>query len=85
LLKHVVKHIATQDDLAAVETRLDRRIDKLDAKIDRLDIKLTKSRKTKSTSAFNLKSAFPRLKSTSASTKNRRLTAAPSPPQQPQL
>jgi hypothetical protein len=34
--------MATKDDLAAVETRLDRRIDKLDAKIDRLDTKLTK-------------------------------------------
>ena len=34
--------MATKDDLAAVEGRLDRRIDKLDAKIDRLDTKLTK-------------------------------------------
>jgi hypothetical protein len=42
MLTHVVKHMATKDDLAAVETRLDRRIDKLDAKIDRLDVKLTK-------------------------------------------
>jgi prefoldin subunit 5 len=53
MLAHVVKHMATKDDLAAVETRLDRRIDKLDAKIDsvesnlawkinRLDTKLTK-------------------------------------------
>ena len=53
MLTHVVKHMATKDDLAAVETRLDRRIDKLDtkidgvesnlaAKIDRLDTKLTK-------------------------------------------
>jgi dynactin complex subunit len=32
----------TKDDLAAVETRLDHRIDKLDAKLDRLDTKLTK-------------------------------------------
>ena len=53
MLTHVVKHMATKDDLAAVETRLDRRIDKLDtkidsvesklaAKIDRLDTKLSK-------------------------------------------
>jgi chaperonin cofactor prefoldin len=42
MLTHVVKHMATKDDLAAVETRLDRRIDKLDSKIDRLDTKLTK-------------------------------------------
>jgi prefoldin subunit 5 len=53
MLAHVVKHMATKDDLAAVEKRLDRRIDKLDAKIDsvesnlagkinRLDTKLTK-------------------------------------------
>jgi dynactin complex subunit len=53
MLTHVVKHMATKDDLAAVETRLDRRIDKLDnkidsvesnlaAKINRLDTKLTK-------------------------------------------
>jgi hypothetical protein len=34
--------MATKDDLAAVETRLDRRIDKLDGKLDRLDTKLTK-------------------------------------------
>jgi uncharacterized small protein (DUF1192 family) len=38
MLTHVVKHMATKDDIA----RLDRRIDKLDAKIDRLDAKLTK-------------------------------------------
>jgi dynactin complex subunit len=42
ILAYVVKHMATKDDLAAVETRLDRRIDKLDAKLDRLDTKLTK-------------------------------------------
>jgi dynactin complex subunit len=42
MLAHVVKHMATKDDLAAVETGLDRRIDKLDAKLDRLDTKLTK-------------------------------------------
>jgi hypothetical protein len=34
--------MATKDNLAAVETRLDRRIDKLDAKFDRVDTKLTK-------------------------------------------
>ena len=42
MLGHVVKHMATKDDLAAVESRLDLRIGKLDAKIDRLDTKLTK-------------------------------------------
>jgi dynactin complex subunit len=42
MLAHVVKHMATKDDLAAVETRLDHRIDKLDTKLDRLDTKLTK-------------------------------------------
>jgi hypothetical protein len=42
MLEHVVKHMATKDDLAATESRLDRRIDTLDAKIDRLDTKLTK-------------------------------------------
>jgi flagellar capping protein FliD len=53
MLAHVVKYMATKDDLAALETRLDRRIDKLDTKIDsvesnlaakinRLDTKLTK-------------------------------------------
>jgi hypothetical protein len=42
MLAHVVKHMATKDDLAAVEKRLDRRIDNLDAKLDRLDTKLTK-------------------------------------------
>jgi hypothetical protein len=36
------KEMATKDDLAATESRLDGRIDKLDAKIDRLDTKLTK-------------------------------------------
>jgi septal ring factor EnvC (AmiA/AmiB activator) len=34
--------MVTKDDLAAVESRLDGRIDKLDAKIDRIDTKLTK-------------------------------------------
>jgi hypothetical protein len=38
MLEHVVKHMASKDDIA----RLDIRIDKLDAKIDRLDTKLTK-------------------------------------------
>jgi dynactin complex subunit len=42
MLAHVVKHMATKDDLAAVETRVDRQIDKLDSKIGRLDIKLGK-------------------------------------------
>jgi hypothetical protein len=40
MLTHVVKHMATKDDLAAVESRLDRRIDKLDAKIDSVEFKL---------------------------------------------
>jgi hypothetical protein len=40
MLTHVVKHMATKDDLAAVGTRLDRRIDKLDAKIDSVESKL---------------------------------------------
>src|ERR1700693_1211511 len=38
ILAYVVKHMATKDDIA----RLDKRIDKLDAKLDRLDTKLTK-------------------------------------------
>jgi prefoldin subunit 5 len=42
MLAHIVKHMATKDDLAAAESRLDGRIDKLDAKIDRIDTKLTK-------------------------------------------
>ena len=49
MLGYVVKHMVTKDDLAAVEARLDKRIDKLEhrldrveAKIDRLDVKLTK-------------------------------------------
>jgi dynactin complex subunit len=42
MIAHVVKHMATKDDLAAVESRLDGRIDQLDAKIDRIDTKLTK-------------------------------------------
>jgi hypothetical protein len=41
-LAYIVAHMATKDDLAAVEARLDMRIDLLDAKIDRLDVKLTK-------------------------------------------
>ena len=41
MLAHVVKHMATKDDLAALETRLDRRADKLDVKLDRMDAKLT--------------------------------------------
>ena len=46
MLTHVVKHMATKDDLGAAEARLDRRIEKLDAKIDRLDVKLTKFEET---------------------------------------
>jgi hypothetical protein len=42
MLGFVVKHMATKDDLAAIEKRVDSRIDKLDAKLDRLDTKLTK-------------------------------------------
>jgi len=47
MLEHVVKHMATKDDLADVATkddiaRLDGRIDWLGAKIDRIDVKLTK-------------------------------------------
>jgi hypothetical protein len=34
--------MATKDDLAALEIRLDGRIDKLDANINRIDTKLTK-------------------------------------------
>jgi hypothetical protein len=41
MLAHVVKHMATKADLAALETRLDRRADQLDAKIDRIDTKKT--------------------------------------------
>jgi hypothetical protein len=40
MLAHVVKQMATKDDLAAAETRLDRRIDKLDAKIDSVESNL---------------------------------------------
>jgi hypothetical protein len=40
MLAHVVKHMATKEDLAAAEIRLDRRIDKLDAKIDRVESNL---------------------------------------------
>lgn len=73
MLAHVVKHMATKDDLAAVELKLYDRIDALDgkidrietnlsAKIDRLDTKLIKN-------ASSSKSASRRSKSTSASTK----------------
>jgi dynactin complex subunit len=34
--------MATKDDLAAFETRLERRIDKLDGKLDRVHTELTK-------------------------------------------
>jgi hypothetical protein len=36
------KEMASKDDLSAVETRLDRRIEKLDGKLDRVDTKLSK-------------------------------------------
>jgi hypothetical protein len=49
MLTHVVKHMATKDDIARLDTRVDKldaKIDsvesKLAAKIDRLDTKLTK-------------------------------------------
>ena len=49
MLEHVVKHMATKDDLDAVESRLngridalDERFDRLEAKVERLDTKLTK-------------------------------------------
>ena len=49
MLGYVVKHMATKDDLAALEARLDKRLDKfehrldrVEAKKDRLDAKLTK-------------------------------------------
>jgi hypothetical protein len=53
MLAHVVKHMATKDDLSELETRLDGRIDKLDARltgvesnlsgqINRIDTRLTK-------------------------------------------
>jgi hypothetical protein len=38
----IKERMVTKDDLAAVEARLDLRIDKLDAKADRMDVKLTK-------------------------------------------
>jgi hypothetical protein len=38
----IKERMVTKDDLAAVEARLDLRIDKLDAKIGRIDLKLTK-------------------------------------------
>ena len=38
MLGHVAEHMATKEDVAG----LDRRIDGLDAKIDRIDVKLTK-------------------------------------------
>jgi septal ring factor EnvC (AmiA/AmiB activator) len=38
MLTHVAEHMATKEDIA----RLDRRIDALGAKIDRIDVKLTK-------------------------------------------
>jgi uncharacterized protein YlxW (UPF0749 family) len=41
-MNFIKDHMATKDDLAALESRLDGRIDSLAAKIDRLDTKLTK-------------------------------------------
>jgi hypothetical protein len=41
MLTHVAEHMATKEDVA----RLDRRIDGLDAKINRIDVKLTKFEK----------------------------------------
>jgi hypothetical protein len=41
-IAEIRKDMATKDDLAATESRLDRRIDTLDATIERLDTKLTK-------------------------------------------
>jgi hypothetical protein len=76
MLAHVVKHMATKDDIA----RLDTRIDKLDAKIDsvesnlaakinRLDTKLTKFEENEIDKRLQLEVQSPRLKSISASTK----------------
>jgi hypothetical protein len=46
MLAHVVKHMATKDDLAELETRLDTKIDtvksNLSGQINRIDTKLTK-------------------------------------------
>ena len=42
MLGFVVRRMATKDDLAAAEARLDRRIETLDGKLDRVDAKLTK-------------------------------------------
>jgi hypothetical protein len=41
-IANVRSKMATKGDLAAVETRLHRRIEKLDGKLDRVDTKLTK-------------------------------------------
>ena len=76
MLGYVVKHMATKDDLAAVEVRLDKRIDKLEhrldrveAKIDRLDTKLTKFEESEIDKRTNWKSASRSSKSISASTR----------------
>jgi hypothetical protein len=53
MIAHVVKHMATKDDLSELETRLDGRIDKLDARLTGVESNLsgqinridTKSRK----------------------------------------
>jgi hypothetical protein len=37
MLARVVKHMATKEDLAAAETRLDRRIEKLDTKLTKFE------------------------------------------------
>jgi hypothetical protein len=46
MLAHVVKHMATTDDIAELETRLDTKIDSVESnlsgQINRLDTKLTK-------------------------------------------
>jgi hypothetical protein len=46
MLAHVVKHMATKDDLSELETRLDTKIDtvesNLSGRINRIDTKLTK-------------------------------------------
>src|ERR1700693_1410358 len=75
MLEHVVEHMATKDDLAAAESRLDRRIDKLDAKIDRLDTKLTKFEEGEIDKRKQLEVRVTKLRSTSASTRRSRRSA----------
>jgi uncharacterized coiled-coil protein SlyX len=62
MLAHVAKHMATKDDLAAVETRLDHHIDKLDAKLDRLDTKLTKFEEHEIDKRFHFTTPYDLLK-----------------------